>query len=71
MIYLNVVVEIIVMQVKLKVELHPHSYNVAWVKDIYLCDSHMSCTDPPQNYEKSVWCDVILKNVAHVLLMRP
>ncbi|KAH7865207.1 hypothetical protein Vadar_003673 [Vaccinium darrowii] len=69
---MNVVSKAAVNRLKLKPELHPQPYRVAWVDKTSLPVSER-CLVPIQMgcYSDNILCDVLPMDVAHVLLGRP
>ncbi|PKA45837.1 hypothetical protein AXF42_Ash021358 [Apostasia shenzhenica] len=69
---MNILITSVIVRMSLKAEAHPQPYKVAWV-DETMIPVTQRCLVPIQlgTYSEKIWCDVLLMNIAHVLLGRP
>jgi len=68
----NIIAKTVLDKMGLKIEPHSHSYNVNWVdKTAQSITQHCQVPIHMSSYEDRVWCDVLDKDVAHILLSRP
>ncbi|PKA47968.1 hypothetical protein AXF42_Ash016315 [Apostasia shenzhenica] len=69
---MNVLATSVIARMKLKTEAHHQPYKVAWVNETMIPVTQR-CLVPIQlgTYSKKIWCDVLLMNIANVLLGRP
>ena len=69
----NLALEEHVEELNLKTEDNPNPYQIAWVNDtsILVSSRCLVMFNFSNNFELSVWCDVLLMKVAHIMLGRP
>ena len=69
----NLALEELVEKLNLKTGEHPNPYQIAWVDNIsILVNSHCLVTfNFSNNFELSIWCDVLRMKVVHVVLGKP
>ena len=68
---MNVVSKDAVKLLNLKVEPHPNPFTIAWVNDHTLYVAQRCLVSIPMGvYKNEIYCDVLLMDVAHVLLGR-
>ena len=69
---MNVVSKDVVKLLNLKVELHPNPFRVAWVNDHTLPVAQRCLVSIQMgDYKGEIYCNVLLMDVAHVLLGLP
>ena len=66
----NLALEELVEKLNLKMGEHPNPYQIAWVDNIsILVNSHCLVTfNFSNNFELSIWCDVLRMKVVHIVL---
>ncbi|RVX15355.1 Retrovirus-related Pol polyprotein from transposon 297 [Vitis vinifera] len=69
----NLASEELVEKLNLKTEDHPNPYQIAWVNDasILVSSRCLVTFNFSNNFELSVWCDVLPMKVAHIMLGKP
>ena len=69
----NLALEELVEKLNLKLEAHPNPYQIAWVNDTsILVSSHCLVTfNFSNNFELSIWCDVLPMKIVDIMLGRP
>ena len=70
---LNIASQELVEKLNLKIERHPNPFRVAWVNDTPIPISFCCLVTFLfyKEFEESVWCEVLLIKVSHILLGRP